>query len=269
MWPTSKNENSKTSLRDTPNFAAVNDAREVVVYIVDFSLGAFSYIGASIQQLLGYSPQEIYEKGPPFFFRKIHEKDYPRLLTDYANNLEKTASENSDKRPLCIFKHFFRIQSFDRNWTWVENSAFILDYDENQKPQTGLGILKLVNPKFIPEFSKKINLVAKKFRESHPPANLSTLSRYLKRSPENGMESPAGKRLLEIAFQPYESLNISHREREVLNAIGEGLSSKEIAGQLFISETTVVTHRKNLMQKFQARNTAELIKKASKIFWFE
>ena len=57
---------------------------------------------------------------------------------------------------------------------------------------------------------------------------------------------------------------VSKREREVLQLIGNGDSSKIIADKLHISETTAITHRKNLIQKLQVKNTAELIKKAAK-----
>ena len=58
-------------------------------------------------------------------------------------------------------------------------------------------------------------------------------------------------------------LTISSREKEVLKLIGDGFSSKEIADMLFISNHTAVSHRKNLIKKFQVKNTAHLIKKAS------
>lgn len=58
---------------------------------------------------------------------------------------------------------------------------------------------------------------------------------------------------------------ISSREEEILQLISNGDSSKVIAGKLNISETTVITHRKHLIQKFRVRNTAELIKKAVKL----
>ena len=58
--------------------------------------------------------------------------------------------------------------------------------------------------------------------------------------------------------------NISSREREVLQLIGNGEPSKVIADKLNISETTVITHRKNMIQKFNVKNTAELIKEAVK-----
>ncbi len=55
---------------------------------------------------------------------------------------------------------------------------------------------------------------------------------------------------------------ITRREKEVLELIAEGLTNAEIAGRLFVSHTTVDTHRKNLLVKFQTKNTASLIKMA-------
>lgn len=55
----------------------------------------------------------------------------------------------------------------------------------------------------------------------------------------------------------------SQREREVLNLLAEGKSSKEIGERLFITERTVESHRKNMIMKGQVKNTVELIAYAS------
>ena len=57
---------------------------------------------------------------------------------------------------------------------------------------------------------------------------------------------------------------LSEREKEVLECIAGGLTTQEIADQLFISKNTVETHRKNLLYKLQAKNTAELVNNAFK-----
>jgi len=56
---------------------------------------------------------------------------------------------------------------------------------------------------------------------------------------------------------------LTRREKEVLVLIAEGLTNHEIGEKLFISTTTVDTHRKNLLTKFEAKNTATLIRMAA------
>ncbi len=55
---------------------------------------------------------------------------------------------------------------------------------------------------------------------------------------------------------------LSSRERETLQLLAEGKTSKEIAAQLFISVKTVDMHRQNLMNKLGLRSVAELTKYA-------
>lgn len=54
----------------------------------------------------------------------------------------------------------------------------------------------------------------------------------------------------------------SEREIDILKALARGLTSKEIAQMLYISENTVETHRKRLFTKLGARNIADLMVKA-------
>ncbi len=56
---------------------------------------------------------------------------------------------------------------------------------------------------------------------------------------------------------------ITRREKEVLQLIAEGLTNNAIAEKLFISATTVDTHRNSLLAKFEVKNTANLIRLAA------
>lgn len=53
---------------------------------------------------------------------------------------------------------------------------------------------------------------------------------------------------------------ISKQEKEVIRLIIKGFTSKEIAEALFISKTTVDTHRKNIHKKLEISNSSSLIK---------
>ena len=52
---------------------------------------------------------------------------------------------------------------------------------------------------------------------------------------------------------------LSEREKEVLNFVLKGFTSKEIAQKLFISKTTVDTHRRNILKKTGIKSTTELM----------
>src|SRR5688572_25675453 len=62
--------------------------------------------------------------------------------------------------------------------------------------------------------------------------------------------------------KPTDTIILTRREQEVLKLIADGMTNSEIAQKLFISTTTVDTHRKNLLDKFDAKNTAILIRLA-------
>jgi DNA-binding NarL/FixJ family response regulator len=58
---------------------------------------------------------------------------------------------------------------------------------------------------------------------------------------------------------------LTRREKEVLGLIAEGLTNNQIAAKLFLSSTTVDTHRKNLLAKFDVKNTASVIRIATQL----
>lgn len=58
------------------------------------------------------------------------------------------------------------------------------------------------------------------------------------------------------------NINISNRELEILQLIAQEKTMSNIAKQLHISIGTVETHRRNIMTKLHAKNTAGLIVRA-------
>ena len=54
---------------------------------------------------------------------------------------------------------------------------------------------------------------------------------------------------------------ISPREQQVLEQVSFGLTTKEIASNLFLSDHTIISHKKNLLEKLNAANSPELVRK--------
>ena len=55
---------------------------------------------------------------------------------------------------------------------------------------------------------------------------------------------------------------LTRRENEILRLIASGLTNPEIAEKLFLSLSTIDTHRKSLMRKLNIKNTALLVRYA-------
>ena len=55
---------------------------------------------------------------------------------------------------------------------------------------------------------------------------------------------------------------LTAREREVLQLIAEGLTTKQVAAKLGLSVKTVETHRRQVMEKTNANSVADLVRYA-------
>jgi DNA-binding NarL/FixJ family response regulator len=79
------------------------------------------------------------------------------------------------------------------------------------------------------------------------------------------LSPPLATRLVAEFRQKHEGAEgLSGREKEVLQLLGEGLSNTEIAGMLFIGESTVRTHIQRVLSKLHLKNRAEAIAYASR-----
>ncbi len=88
------------------------------------------------------------------------------------------------------------------------------------------------------------------------------------RDVQNGgsaMSAQVARRVIEY-FQkptpPEETLDLTTREKELLNYLAKGYTYKEIGNKLFISEHTVRTHIHHIYDKLHVRNRTEAIQKA-------
>ncbi len=65
--------------------------------------------------------------------------------------------------------------------------------------------------------------------------------------------------------QRLKDLGITPRELEILELIAQGLSNREIAGKLFVSENTVKTHSSRLFDKLDARRRTQAVQIAKEM----
>lgn len=68
-----------------------------------------------------------------------------------------------------------------------------------------------------------------------------------------------------IDAQKIAVLGISKREYEILEKIAKGLSNREIADALFISESTIKTHTSNLFVKLDVKRRTQAVQRAQEL----
>jgi len=93
-----------------------------------------------------------------------------------------------------------------------------------------------------------------------PDAAVSVPESAAVRTPGSGVGSGIGS---ETARAPASgAASLTRRELEIVRLVAEGLTTQQIADQLFTSKRTVETHRQNLLEKTGTNNTAALIRYA-------
>ena len=75
--------------------------------------------------------------------------------------------------------------------------------------------------------------------------------------------------LVRIKAPHFQEPKLTKKEKELLLLLAQGIVLKVIAKKMNVSYYTSESHRKNLFKKFEVHNVAELIQKASKVYWLE
>ncbi|AGF61881.1 putative two-component system response regulator [Streptomyces hygroscopicus subsp. jinggangensis TL01] len=82
---------------------------------------------------------------------------------------------------------------------------------------------------------------------------------------ESAFDSHAAAAMVRSMRVQPERPKFTERELRVLQLLAHGLSNREIGGELYISETTVKFHVRNIMRKMEASSRAEVVYEASKL----
>jgi len=223
-----------------PDFLAFLDANLAITMILDFQTQGYFYISENIQEIWGHSREDFYNHGlkktvtifPLAQNEIIIHKIFP-LMFDYFDK-HSISGEASDLR----VSYPSKVIRGDGTEGWYLHQMKVLETDENKKPILGLKIITDIS-----DFKKD-----------------EVITMRIAKKDRNGIF----KNIFSQSFSEANTLyNISEREREVLLLLDEGKSTLEIGTQLFISNHTVSTHRRNLLKKFEAKSTVDMLKKAT------
>lgn len=240
----------------------MDNIKEAAIYLMNLRQSKFLYVSHSIHSLLGYLPETFLEGGAEFLYSIIHPKDFPKARRKHISFIDDIVHERHEG--IHLIHQRYRLRHDEGKWITMENITVVLSYEDGH-PANAIGYLKKARSKDA-TFTENSPGVAELLNRI-PPEGLSELSDNRAMFIDSLVHEEGLPELIEISLEHNVEVEISNREKQVLQLIATGLSTKEIADRLYISNTTVLSHRKNLLNKFQAKNTAELINKASKKFW--
>lgn len=213
-------------------FSNVPKMTSRVIYAFDYAAGKMIF-ASGFDTVLGYPEKTIID--PAFIIGFVHPDDQAIVA-----NLSQKALEYSSR----IFSHGvkpwqghlsldYRVKKFDGTYVRVVRESVVLALNNFGHPTATLSVMTNID-----HIKSKGDVCAKMFG---PKADLVPLHSIL---------DSQGK----------VSNLLSRREVQVLQHLGIGMQSTEIAEKLFISKHTVNNHRKNMLRKTGLKNTPELIR---------
>jgi DNA-binding CsgD family transcriptional regulator len=211
------------------------------------------FASPSIYELTGYPSQRFVDEGYEFLFSITAPESIPQLLEKIRTSFAKSEEKDFDPRVPSVYEFINDFIRPDATRITVLTFTIVIGYTTDGIPETIISII-------FPDSA-----------ELYAP--YKALLQRLKEQHNQLVQHPAFQRkeetLKKVFVLKSENQKLTPRELEVLKLLAKGFTSAEIADKLFIGENTVETHRRNLLSKFEAKNMAELIKKASKVYWLE
>lgn len=209
-------------------------------YYYTFNLrdSKFDFMSKEVEKVLGYKPEEL---DVYTLINKIHPNDQPWFLNIENKVVEFFGQLSVSQIPNYKVRYDYRIKKSDGEYIRILQQIITIQFSETGR------ILKT--------FGVHTDISHIKM-EGNPVLSFIGL---------NGEPSFIDVDIHKLFPTP--SNFLTQREIEILSLLVEGKETKEIAAELFITNETVSTHRKNLLRKTKARNTSEMIAMAIRKGW--
>ena len=224
----------KADLIDMQKLNQILVMRNQFFYITDVINFANVFVSKTLSSVLGYQPDEFLDLG--FVYHIIHPEDAEIVfaLSKKTISWSYLVSDMLRFDPFAgVFSIDFRMQHQRGHYIRVnrQTSCYKTDAEGNM-------IYAISHYSDISHI-KKSNLIT---------YSLKT---------DLNVEFPIG----DLDEQFHQSV-LTPREVEIIRYLAQGYSATQICKRLFISEHTVITHRKNILHKLKVKNSAELVKVA-------
>ena len=215
-------------------------SREVII-ISDLKSMTNLFCTKNIEKIIGWKQKNVVDGGWAFMMSLTHPDDTALVVETFVAGLELRKKEKYiyDNIP-TVYSN--RIRHKNGEWIWIKSESLILERDNDGDAQILITFIQ--NTSFE--------------KNNTGTSNNSTVTEILEEQKLANHEKTNNQ-------SGTSSVHLSHREKEVLELIKKGLSTKEIADVLDLKITTINTYRKNLMDKMKVKNSAELVARSNQI----
>lgn len=224
---------------DNPFLNKIQVFTKQAVRILDNAKLRYLYVSDSNFELTGFTKEEITSGGLWFTYRRVHPLDmlkFARVVLKVKNAYRKLSAE---EKLSARFAFDCRFRCKDGTYKQILQNCHALSISPKGDPY-----ILLFTSTDVTAYKKTegMNYSYEVMRDGHFVTILS------------GTMHP-------------ENMPLSPRELEILGLTAQGHSEKSIADLLFLSVETVKTHRRNMLQKAEVKNSVELVKTAIANGW--
>jgi DNA-binding CsgD family transcriptional regulator len=212
------------------------------IFVMDYTQGRHVALSGQTKEMIGYDARDVMDGGVDFVINRFqnddfaiyNEKIFSRVVAFLKNTVHAQHSEH-------LFSFSYRVKNAEGKWAHLFQQGNYITNPKTNLPVYSMGITLDISP--LKKDNSMIFSIDKREKEGSAVIYKNILTEYYYPDPEESL--------------------LSRREREILGRLADGLSSKQVADKLNLSENTIVNHRKNMLKKTNTKNIAELIRYAT------
>jgi len=212
-----------------------------VIHVIDYSQHRHVALSGPLKTMMGFHPRDIIDSGLDFvidIFQKDDFKIYNQTIFTQVTEFLKTTPQNEHGE--YVFTYSYRMRNANGKWIRLFQQGRYITDPKTKLPLYSIALVNDISP--LKKDNSMIFSIDKKGSENALFNHKNILTNYYYPDPEES--------------------RLSRREREILGRLTDGLSSKQVADKLNLSESTIVNHRKNMLKKTNTKNIAELVRYA-------
>ncbi|WP_313385168.1 LuxR C-terminal-related transcriptional regulator [Chishuiella sp.] len=194
------------------------------IYVINPQSGHFEYVSEQCEKILGYSASEYTAE---LCVKIIHPEDLDHVIAIQQKISNFSEHIEDKKRKNYKFNYDFRVYDSEKKLHQIHLQHFFLELGDNSLPSS--------------VFCLATDITQIKMG-GIPQLNIFHLN----------------QNLTDILNSNKNNLILTSKEKEIVNFLIKGYTSKDIASAMDLSKHTIDTHRRNILKKNNCANTTEL-----------